>query len=68
MNEDIIQRLKAAQNLTVAERGEYLANIVKQRPNIDICNGRIPTKEEIQALQRCPLYDGILILFEKMEE
>lgn len=68
MNEDIIQRLKAVQSLTAAERGEYLANIVKQRPNIDICNGRIPTKEEIQALQHCPLYDGILILFEKMEE
>ncbi len=68
MNDNILQRLKAAQSLTAAERGDFLASIVKQRPNIDICNGRIPTQEEIQTIQRCPLYDGILILFEKMEE
>ncbi len=68
MNDDILQRLKAAQSLTAAERGDFLANIVKQRPNIDICNGRIPTQEEIQTIQRCPLYDGILIIFNPLRD
>lgn len=65
---DIIQRIKTMQKQTAAERGAQLADIVRSHPNIDVCIGRIPTQEEMQAIERCPLYEGILILFENTED
>lgn len=65
---DIINRLKELQAHTAAEREDYIANILHTYPNIDICIGRLPSQEEIQALERCPLYDGILIIFNQNRE
>ena len=60
---EIINRLKELQTLTAAERGEHIANLLQAHPDIDICIGRLPSQDELQALERCPLYDGVLILF-----
>ena len=63
--EKLIERLKVEQGKTAAEREAYLAGLLKQYPNIDICKDRIPSVDEIEALERCPLLDGLLIIFER---
>lgn len=65
---DIINRLKELQARSAAEREKYIANILHTYPNIDICIDRLPSQEEMQALERCPLYDGILIIFNRNRE
>ena len=61
--EELIERLKVEQGKTAAEREAHLAGLLKQHPNIDICKDRVPSMDEIEALERCPLLDGILIIF-----
>ena len=68
INDEMIQYLKTMQKKNVIERREHLAKIIYQYPNIDICSGRIPTQEEIYAIQRCPLYDGMLIIFNPLQD
>ena len=61
--EELIKQLKVEQGKTAAEREAHLAGLLKQYPNIDICKDRVPSMNEIEALERCPLLDGILIIF-----
>lgn len=68
MSEDeVLKRLRDIQQKAVTERGEYFSNIVREYPHLELCEGRIPTQDELQALERCPLYDGILIIFNRKE-
>lgn len=68
MDKEILECLKRVQEDTAGERRSHIEQIIYQYPNIDICCGRIPTQEEIQAIQRCPLYDGMLIIFNPLED
>lgn len=61
---EVLKRLKDIQQKGVAERGEYFSNIVREHPHLELCEGRVPTQDELQALERCPLYDGVLIIFD----
>ena len=67
INDEMIQYLKTVQEKNVIEHRERLTKIIYKYPCIDICSGRIPTQEEIYAIQRCPLYDGMLIIFNPLE-
>ena len=67
INDEMIQYLKTVQEKNVIERRERLAKIIYKYPCIDICSGRIPTQEEIYAIQRCPLYDGMLIIYDPIK-
>ena len=65
---EILKRLKDIQQKDVAECGEYFSNIVRNHPHLELCEGRIPTQDELQALERCPLLDGVLVIFNKSKE
>lgn len=65
---EALKRLKAIQQKGAAERGEFFSNIVRTRPHLELCEGRIPTQDELQALERCPLYDGVLIIFDHVRK
>lgn len=67
MKHDILKWLKNIQQKNVAERGEYFSSIVQRYPHLELCVDRIPTQDELQALEQCPLYDGVLIIFNRTE-
>lgn len=64
----MLARLKSIQQKGSAERGEHFANIVRAHPHLELCEDRLSIQEELQAIQRCPLYDGVLIIFNRNKE
>lgn len=68
IDKELLECLKKVQEDTADERSSHIEQVIRKYPNIDICFGRIPTQEEMQAIQRCPLYDGMLIIFNPLED
>lgn len=61
--EEVINEIKRLREPTTAKQRKHISHIIRKYPYIDICMDRLPSQEELQALERCPLLDGVLIIF-----